>query len=717
MERLPGEVNLTRNTVYLRQTEDILVLDYLNYDERSKSICLRFLNFDLQSHLFNFQDLWQPRAGRPFYSKRSIVQGEIGVHAGFIARVVELPSKGFGILVESTRKYVSSRPLPIHMTRDSFGRYKGKHLVYRFGHQWYEIKSEELSDLNVSEYRYPRGPAVVSLIDDLRSRTRKPHPQELADLPNDSSVLFYRDNSSNLKGVPSGLCYLIIDPEDPLTNKLHRQSILKPSQRRSELFQIRGRYLDRVIFGNTVLLTMEEPLTITRRVFQVPDFEFGNNQLLTVRGTQGARQTTVANLGKARKGLLLNSAAGFYSTGPFDRQYFILPKSIEDSMGKAFLRELKAAMDRMYPTGGGYNPTIISFDDRARSNYIEIGWEIINTVKASAQGPGYGVVMIPSYEKRNRGKHDELAALVIQQLQDKDIFVSIMHTETVKTSFYLTGGKEEPQYKIKDSCTNKFRGYITNVAINKVLLTNNKWPYVLNSKLFADLTIGIDVKNHTAGVTSINNSGKQIRTEWISTKQREKLPSDLIYAILKPIITKEARASSLQISKIVIHRDGKVFDTERKGILRVIEDLKREQLIQPDAQVAILEIAKHTSMTLRLFDVKKQTGAADVVENPMIGSYALMNSREAYLCSTGKEFPHDGTSNPILVRYDYGDLSFERVLEDLYYLTTLAFTRPEDCSRYPLTIKITDRRLSEVASEYDIDAFSLVEQLRVEDNE
>jgi len=34
----------------------------------------------------------------------------------------------------------------------------------------------------------------------------------------------------------------------------------------------------------------------------------------------------------------------------------------------------------------------------------------------------------------------------------------------------------------------------------------------------------------------------------------------------------------------------------------------------------------------------------------------------------------------------------------------LAWTRPEDCSRYPVTLKLTDRWLGEEASEFDEEA-------------
>ena len=52
-------------------------------------------------------------------------------------------------------------------------------------------------------------------------------------------------------------------------------------------------------------------------------------------------------------------------------------------------------------------------------------------------------------------------------------------------------------------------------------------------------------------------------------------------------------------------------------------------------------------------------------------------------------------------------MAFEHCLEDLYDLTALTWTRPEDCTRYPISMKLTDRRLGEDASEFDADALEL----------
>ena len=84
------------------------------------------------------------------------------------------------------------------------------------------------------------------------------------------------------------------------------------------------------------------------------------------------------------------------------------------------------------------------------------------------------------------------------------------------------------------------------------------------------------------------------------------------------------------------------------------------------------------------------------------GIITFPNSREGYLCATGYPFDREGTTvNPLHARKVFGPLAIEKCLHDIYRCTALAWSRPEDCARDPITIKLNDRRLLEDAGEYD----------------
>jgi argonaute-like protein implicated in RNA metabolism and viral defense len=162
-----------------------------------------------------------------------------------------------------------------------------------------------------------------------------------------------------------------------------------------------------------------------------------------------------------------------------------------------------------------------------------------------------------------------------------------------------------------------------------------------------------------------------------------------------------------ELQTIVLHRDGRLWPCERDGARRAVERLKSEGVLPADATLTMLELSKTSPVSLRLFEVNSQNGRA-WVENPEVGTYHLAETSEAYLCATGRAFRRPGTVNPLHVRHVEGPLPFLNCLEDLYALTTLAWTRPEDCTRDPITIKLNDRRLGEDAGDYDSDALSFV---------
>ena len=168
---------------------------------------------------------------------------------------------------------------------------------------------------------------------------------------------------------------------------------------------------------------------------------------------------------------------------------------------------------------------------------------------------------------------------------------------------------------------------------------------------------------------------------------------------------------------IVIHRDGRMYECEIEGAKQAILALKAQGILAKDAILTLLEISKSAPASLRLFDITERGGQSPFVQNPQIGYYRIIN-KDGYLCSTGRAFPKPGTVKPLHVRYIEGSLPFKLCLEDIYYLTALTWTKPDDCTRYPITVKLNDRRLSEDASEYDEDAlrFDWSEDIESEDS-
>jgi hypothetical protein len=575
-------------------------------------------------------------------------------------------------------------------------------LLYRYGHQWYELRIETFSDLNVSEEQIRTAGGPLSLIDFIARESRKPLPAEVASLPHDASVIRYRNNRSEDRAAPSGLCYLVCDTQE---NVLHQGAILPPHIRREQSVQFVGEYLRELRFNDIAIRVSREPERIEQRFFRVPDFEFGNGRKLSVQGTPGASQVSLDNLGRKRVDLLRDNRAGFYVKDRFRRQYLILPQSVWESWGERFVADLKQAVDGLYPEGGGYKPEIITYKDRGPRTYRDQGKAILEVVGERFMESAYAVVMLHPTTNRKVREHDLLAAMVIRELRAKDIYAAVNHSEMGERSYVMVSGKDgTPRYEIRENQRSRYMGYLRNVALNKVLLTNNFWPFVLATRLHAEVTIGIDVKNQTAGFTVIGHNGSFVKSCCHTSRQREKLLKAQVLTYLAEIIRDEKIRLERPVKSIVIHRDGRCFQSEMDGATAAIEKLKTEGVAAPDCTLTILEISKSAPVRLRLFDVQRSHGLKPFVQNPQVGLYTIINRNEGFLCSTGRAFKRRGTVQPLHVRCVLEGIPFVQALEDVYALTTLAWTRPEDCSRYPVTIKLTDRWLGEEASEFDEEA-------------
>ncbi len=715
------------DVVYFKKTGNPIKLDFINYDEQTKKVIQRFLQFDSQSELTKNDGLWQPGSGDGFFNVVAFEQrNPVGIYTGFYSRVIELPGKGFGFELDITKKYISLHSLNARLSRNEFKshRVSKSHFVYQYGATRYEIRPVELSDLTVSNYKFTRQTdgKVITLFQDIQEKFGPSMPPEVANLPDDASVLLYRTNDGQERAAVAALCYKVYDTEDPVVQKVHHKSIIKPFPRRRLIRIIHNNFFKRLMYGKIKLQIGTQPLSVEKKKFQAPDLLFGNHVSLSVRKSENSLHTFLAELGKRRKALLFDETAGFYTNAVFETQYYLVPQTIYNMFGneKHFLGHLQSQVNKTHPTDDGWNPVVITYDNRNKRTALAIGFEILQRMEENIRknSGGYALIMLPSGVEKEQRQHDDLAALVVSEcLEFYNITASIMHSDTLEECFLYSENNGQTGYVIKKDLRGKYDGYVKGVAINQVLLNNERWPYVLNTPLNADLTIGIDVKKHIAGFTFIDKFSKNILTKFDKSKNKERLSESQIIKMLVKYISIQKNNTPNILRKIVIHRDGKLFLVERNGIFKAIQLLKDKGILPEDICVNIVEIPKHSIFQLRLFEVLKEYDVlntqndSDCVLNPEIGSWVKINNKEAFLCTTGREFNHNGSSNPLYIKFPYGNMDIEKILEDIYYLSCLAYTKPDDCSRYPLTIKITDRRINILGSEFDIEALDVLKTI------
>ena len=709
---IPEKMSLVRGTAYFDRLDNVFPLDFTRRDPTTDTICLRFLRFAIQNALNARRELWQPGRGRPFFERTPQISGDVAIFRGFRIRPVIAPEGRIGICVDCTSRYVSKKPLPMEMTSDSFRKYRQQHFIYHFGADWYDVRLDDLADVNVSEYTVPTDTGQVPLINYIMQCVREPIPQELADLPHDASVAYYMNSSGETRAVPTGLCYQVLDTQHRGVQRHQNKAMLSPPKRRQGIQEYMGRFLMRLRFGTdgTIIRISPTPVRIRQRMFQIPDYEFGNGYKLSVRNSPDAEQVSLEQIGRKRRNLLLDRIAGFYRSDPLDQpQYLVLPESVYKSWGRQYVNDLIQAVRDLFPhssdvpLGKPYKPEIVTYSDFRPRTFVDQGKAILEAVREHNPRTGCALVMVHHVKNKKTREHDELSAMVVSRLFKKfGIRAAVNHSRMGSECYELVDG--DCNYRIGQDKRRRLLPYLTNVALNKILLVNERWPFVLGTPLHADLTVGIDVKGNTAGFTLINRRGNIIHPSCKPSRQREKLTTDQVSHEFARLVRQEAQAIEFPARNIVVHRDGRSYESEIEGLRRAMDSLRQDGTIDADAKLTVLEVAKTSPAPLRLFDVGQDRQGNTRVSNPQVGCYYMPSEDEAYLCTTGKPFKHPGTAKPIHVRRVEGEMPLVECLEDFYSLSTLTWTRPEDCTRNPITIKLTDRYLGEDASEYDDDA-------------
>jgi len=711
----PSYVQLVRVTARFEKIPETLMLDYEHPTPEMSPLRIEFLQFAVQGALFKNSQFWQPRAGDPFFERDGIDVGGIIVYRGYAVRVVALHSGNLGLCVDIQHKYVAKNPLPADLTPKRFQLYKSNRAIYHFGNRWYEIKLHDHTRLSITEQMIPDNGKDISLLQYLMEHVNKPLPREIVNLPPDSPAVTYMSGRNEIMNAAATLCYPVFDTSDQRLKSAHRQTILKPHIRRRNIAAFVKDHLASIRLSDTVVTANKDPIKIKKQIFLPPDLAFGNGTMISARGTPGATFVPIDQLGKYRRDLLFDPKVGPHATKPLDQQYLLLPQSVADTHGPAFLADLCRTMNNLYPQEVPYAPIIITYNDLVPKRYGEQGRSILASVNQYNPTPGFGIAMIHDTIDRHDRAHDQLAAMVMRKLRDQDLYVSVIHTVVTTEAYHLAPGASD--YEPVPEKRGKLNGYLRNIAITKILLTNERWPFVLVTPLHSDITIAIDVLYHTASFTLIGKNGPDIRTVTRNSNQKERLSKAQVRQVLVEMLRQEAKSGRIcDVKQIVIQRDGRLFAPERDGIKEAIAALKAERALSQDCNLNLMEIPESSAAPFRLFGIHTRLDGPERTYNPPIGSYFIMNEHDAYLCSTGQEYRHPGTTKPLHIRYLEGTMPFADLLEDVYSLTNLTWTRPEDCTREPITIKLGDIRLREHAGNYDPDALTY-EQEPTEESE
>jgi hypothetical protein len=386
---LPGRIPLVGTEVLIEETEVLKTLEYGALTQAQLPLAIRFLQFYINHHLFENLELWQPRSGQAFFQKIPDREFEgadrVDAYKGFQVRPIVLPKNQIGICVDISHKYVSRSTLPHHLHLDEFvRRFKGRRCLYEYGNRWYEFKLEELSDLDVSHLRFEG----QTLYDHVHSVSRNSKSPNLLRMPTDCSVVAYSTNLG-LRHAPSGLCRLTFKTDHPILSNYHSLSMMPPYLRRRQIATVVTRYLAGLLFGSTRIRL--DTKTIGPEVSQLlpPGLEFGGGRVVNftrdypsyleqTRTIPKMIESRMWDIGKIKRTILQTPDSGFFVKKSLDRQFLIIPRSIDSTIGDRFIEDLSTCYRSMYfgKETGDYAPTKIVYDDSVRKSIYSLGNEI-----------------------------------------------------------------------------------------------------------------------------------------------------------------------------------------------------------------------------------------------------------------------------------------------------------------------------------------------------
>jgi len=628
---------------------------------------------------------------RPLDISREHGESEIDVFEGFVFNIVPLGDGRLCVSLDITHKYVDGRWLLERVDEQDIDRYRMRHFLYHFGHQWYRVQLLNTTGHTIEEQKFQNEWTgnMESVYPYTKDQCCDDPPYWIRNLDKDSPAIIYRypGNEKQRYGA-AALCKLMYSTNEPAVSKLHQVTILSPQNRFQRIQRVISKLFQSTTLDAATIELSRNPLEVTPKIFSVPDQLFGHDIILKVQSNGATTGIPLARLGRTRLQYLLDKTIGPLANTPFDAQYIVLPASLPRMISEDVIERFKQMVGQFSPHLYSASPVI--YEDRGCNSLHRQVKAIQSALEQADIQRGYLFLVLP--ENTKTGLHHYLKREFWPNLQSQCALASNIR------EFYVERSRNgKTTYQVRNETKGKYISYLRHAALG-MFQVNRKWLWALASPLHCDVYIGIDVLNHTAGFTFIYQGGKACYFRDYQSKQKEKLPARQIQSVISQNLREDIRRLGIVPQSLVIHRDGKWYESESLGLKAALDILKREKTLPSDIRANVIEIHKNSALGLRLVE---KNGRRFI--NPELGSWFPINDREGIVCNTGEPFHSPGTVNPLHVVIVEGEIPINFALEDTFALSQLLFSAPEGCARSPLTIRLADDFLEPIASTVELD--------------
>lgn len=687
--------------IILTPLKGVFTFDPLHADCGNMGLAASFIENAIEYQLNRKSNLWS--GGQKSFLKKNPTRNssdiQTDIYQGFKFRVHYQDGKMY-VCLDLAYRYVDKQNLSEILKQVPKERWpsiiEGRSFLYQNGDSWYTVKGRtiggsigsqplEKDDFNGTVYEYI---TTKGLYASAKS------PQQL-DKNTETFYHSYSKTTSNTVAGAASLAKAIHLAE----NGLHKLSINDPNRRFHSASFYTGKYFQNLYFANVKLdisTTLEE---LDCQLLAMPRIKYANGNILDPYAAIKEMGSELFQYPRRRKEFTYKY--GLLNEDVYVPQYIFVPDTLE----YAFINSLKfffdnamRQLDKNFP---GFQLIQYSMKQKPYANHVCRDFQ--NMVTQKQLNGGCGLFILP--ELKGNGHFSQF----LHKLVKKELFGTVnlkCISEKSLRKFMKPGmGKNlKPVYTVPDKLMRSFKSYQA-YTLFEYLIVNKKWPFALADNLNYDLYIGLDAHEFYAGFVFFFKNGEKIvfdveRTaKSVGTYRNEKVNSGVIKEKIVQVLTRHLRSGEDFPKSIVILRDGVSFGEEEKALVSAIAELRAKGSIDDsEIKLAVLDVAKSSAIPIRAA-VPDQN---KILVNAYCGTVVTTEQgKDAYIFNTGFPYQVPGSSNPIHVSMSWGDIDFNKALQDVFSLTQISFSAPDRPSSLPLPLKLIDTLIRDVAHEYN----------------
>jgi len=500
----------------------------------------------------------------------------------------------------------------------------------------------------------------------------------------EDSAVFVKDRTTDeiAKPVPASRLFPIFTTEFSGVRLCSVRPWMSPVERHRTIIDFL-QHLRGVRYEKSDLSVEGEIFSAERTVFIPPTLEFGQGRSLSAfpqglapKGSEQFDREVVRWASKKYPTLL---EAGPHHNEPLPDVALLYPENLPREVRETFIRDMK----REVSLQTGQDLRLVQQVSYRIGAGERMGGALLRKAADIKPLPGRHLALVVLSDNFAQTVHGEL----------KDQIRPTLSQCVMERTVRAIASRRNPR---------RATSQVRNLAL-AILTEAGVKPWVLAETLHHDLHIGIDLLHGRVGYHFLYGTGGRLVLRRFGQaaargRMHEAIKGPALQSQLEQTI-REICGSGHKVNSIVIHRDGRWWPSESKGLRLALERLKEDKVLEPTARCAVVEIRKN-HMPIRL--LTKSGGEPNpLLQNPLPGTYLILDESRVLLTTTGRpgvwDRPDGRTAGTLLLQIaeQTGQFRLEEVAEDAYRLTHLNWSSPDIEISLPVTIRWTDEALRE----------------------